>query len=141
LLAGLNQVLHIDAAARKAIVQPVVSNRDLLAALQPHGLAFPSGHCPQVKVSGYGHAPPAMQAAAAADGGIVLMVSAVAFADSDDDGRQQLAPAPPLPIPRKVPGVDVCRRGVSGQGLFGRGPGLLLAAFASCFPRLRRGSG
>jgi FAD/FMN-containing dehydrogenase len=42
LLAGLNQVLHIDAAARKAIVQPVVSNRDLLAALQPHGLAFPS---------------------------------------------------------------------------------------------------
>ncbi len=42
-----------------------------------------------------------MQAAAAADGGIVLMVSAVAFADSDDDGRQQLAPVdipvePPL---------------------------------------------
>jgi hypothetical protein len=58
LLAGLNQVLHIDAAARKAIVQPVVSNRDLLAALQPHGLAFPSVHCPQVKVSGYRHRQP-----------------------------------------------------------------------------------
>ncbi len=32
-------------------------------------------------------------------------------------------------------------RGVSGLGLFGRGPGWLLAAFAACFPRLRRGSG
>ncbi len=52
-LACLDQVLRIDAEARTAIVQPVVSNRDLLAALQPYGLAFPSGHCPQVKVSGY----------------------------------------------------------------------------------------
>jgi FAD/FMN-containing dehydrogenase len=208
-LASFNQVLHIDAAARTAIVQPVVSNRDLLAALQPHGLAFPSGHCPQVKISGYllgggmawnqgvwgagtesveameivtadgekvlasreqhadlfwaarGAGPgffgvviayhlklyplpasilgstycfplsqagavgdwiselaptlrpsveltlfllqalPPLQAAASADGGVVLMVSAVAFADSDDDGRHQLAPldqpvVPPL---------------------------------------------
>lgn len=198
-LACLNQVLRIDAATRTAIVQPVVSNRELLAALHPHGLAFPSGHCPQVKVSGYLlgggmawnqgvwgagtenveameiitaagerivasrdqnadlfwaargagpgffgvvvayhlklhplpkailgstycfplaqagavgdwisalaptlrpsveltlfllQAPPALQAGAAADGGVVLMVSAVAFVDSEVDGKQQLA--------------------------------------------------
>jgi FAD/FMN-containing dehydrogenase len=35
-------------------------------------------------------APPPLQAGASADGGVVLMVSAVAFADSDDDGRHQL---------------------------------------------------
>ncbi|MFY8147956.1 MAG: FAD-binding oxidoreductase [Prochlorococcaceae cyanobacterium] len=52
-LSCLNQVLKIDPAARTAIVQPVVSNRELLAALQPFGLAYPSGHCPQVKVSVY----------------------------------------------------------------------------------------
>ncbi|WP_254940925.1 FAD-binding oxidoreductase [Cyanobium sp. Morenito 9A2] len=199
-LACFNQVLSIDAAARTAIVQPVVSNRELLAALQPLGLAFPSGHCPQVKVSGYLlgggmawnqgvwgagtesveameiitaagekvlasreqhadlfwaargagpgffgvviayhlkvyplpaailgstfcfplaqagtvgdwisalapslspsveltlfllQAPPPLQAAAAPDGGVVLMVSAVAFADTDAEGRRQLEP-------------------------------------------------
>lgn len=52
-LACLNRVVSIDAAARRAIVQPFVSNRDVQAALNAQGLAFPSGHCPQVKLSGY----------------------------------------------------------------------------------------
>src|SRR5262249_28665967 len=30
-----------------------ISNRELLRYLEPYGLAYPSGHCPTVKVSGY----------------------------------------------------------------------------------------
>ncbi len=52
-LCNLNQVISIDAAARKAIVQPIISNRDIQKTLNAQGLAFPSGHCPQVKLSGY----------------------------------------------------------------------------------------
>jgi FAD/FMN-containing dehydrogenase len=52
-LGELNRILSIDADARKAVVQPVVSNRDVMNALAPHGLAFPVGHCPDVKLSGY----------------------------------------------------------------------------------------
>ncbi|WP_197157719.1 FAD-binding oxidoreductase [Synechococcus sp. CBW1006] len=52
-LSCLNRVLSIDAEQRRAVVQPVVSNRDLQAALNAQGLTFPSGHCPQVKLSGY----------------------------------------------------------------------------------------
>ena len=52
-LANLNQVISIDPDARRAIVQPIVSNREVQAALKPHNLAFPTGHCPPVKVSGY----------------------------------------------------------------------------------------
>jgi FAD/FMN-containing dehydrogenase len=52
-LTRLNKVLSVDPVARKAIVQPIVSNRDIQAALNPHGLAFPTGHCPEVKLSGY----------------------------------------------------------------------------------------
>jgi FAD/FMN-containing dehydrogenase len=52
-LSELNKVISIDAAARKAVVQPVVSNRDIQKLLGEKGLAFPSGHCPQVKLSGY----------------------------------------------------------------------------------------
>ncbi|MFL5285508.1 MAG: FAD-dependent oxidoreductase [Rhodopila sp.] len=52
-LAKLNKVVSIDPIARKAVLQPIVSNREILAALNPHGLAFPSGHCPPVKMSGY----------------------------------------------------------------------------------------
>jgi FAD/FMN-containing dehydrogenase len=208
-LANLNQVISIDQEARLAVVQPVVSNRDLQAAVNARGLAFPSGHCPQVKLSGYLlgggmawnqgvwgagtqsieaiemvtaagawirasreehadlfwaargagpgffgvvtryhlklqplpaailgstycfslaeagkigdwisalapslspsveltlfllQAPPPLQAAATADGGVVLLLSAVAFADSNDEGKRQLAAldnpvAPPL---------------------------------------------
>ena len=52
-LANLDQVVSIDADARTAVVQPVLSNREVQAALNSHGLAYPTGHCPQVKLSGY----------------------------------------------------------------------------------------
>ena len=52
-LARLNRVLSVDPEARRAVVQPIVSNRDAQKILNAHGLAFPSGHCPQVKLSGY----------------------------------------------------------------------------------------
>jgi FAD/FMN-containing dehydrogenase len=39
--------------ARKAVVQPIISNRDIQKVLNAKGLAYPSGHCPQVKLSGY----------------------------------------------------------------------------------------
>jgi FAD/FMN-containing dehydrogenase len=51
-LSRLNEV-SINAAARMASVQPVVTNRDLARQLAAHGLAFPVGHCPSVTLSGY----------------------------------------------------------------------------------------
>jgi len=52
-LSELNKVISIDVGARRAVVQPVVSNRELQHVLNNKGLAYPSGHCPQVKLSGY----------------------------------------------------------------------------------------
>ncbi len=52
-LKNFNQVISIDVPARKAVVQPIISNRDIQKALNAKGLAYPSGHCPQVKLSGY----------------------------------------------------------------------------------------
>ena len=52
-LGNLNQVISIDADAGTAVLQPVVSNREVQAALNPLGLSFPTGHCPTVKISGY----------------------------------------------------------------------------------------
>jgi FAD/FMN-containing dehydrogenase len=52
-LINLNKVISIDPVARKAVVQPIISNRDAQKALNAQGMAFPSGHCPQVKLSGY----------------------------------------------------------------------------------------
>jgi hypothetical protein len=52
-LSELNKVISIDVGARKAVVQPIISNRDVQKVLNDKGLAFPSGHCPQVKLSGY----------------------------------------------------------------------------------------
>jgi FAD/FMN-containing dehydrogenase len=52
-LAGLDQIVSIDRDARSAIVQPMVSNRELQRALNAHGLSYPTGHCPHVKLSGY----------------------------------------------------------------------------------------
>ena len=52
-ISELNQVVSIDAANRRAVLQPILSNRDVQKALNPHGLSYPSGHCPQVKLSGY----------------------------------------------------------------------------------------
>jgi len=43
----------MDPAARRAAIEPVVSNREIIASLEPQGLAFPVGHCPEVKASGY----------------------------------------------------------------------------------------
>ncbi len=52
-LSNLNKVISIDPEARKAVLQPIISNRDVQQALNPLGMAYPSGHCPQVKLSGY----------------------------------------------------------------------------------------
>jgi len=51
-LSRLNKV-SLDAAARIAVAQPVVRNRDLARQLGAHGLAFPLGHCSTVPLSGY----------------------------------------------------------------------------------------
>ncbi|MGJ0396593.1 MAG: FAD-binding oxidoreductase [Methylocystis sp.] len=52
-LGGLNKILSIDAAQRRATLQPIVSNREVQRRLNALGLSYPSGHCPQVKLSGY----------------------------------------------------------------------------------------
>lgn len=52
-LTDLTQVLEVDADARTAVTEPVVSNRDMQALLNAQGLAYPTGHCPEVKLSGY----------------------------------------------------------------------------------------
>jgi FAD/FMN-containing dehydrogenase len=51
-LAWLTEV-KIDPVARTAAIQPIISNLDMLRLLEPYQLAFPVGHCPQVKASGY----------------------------------------------------------------------------------------
>ncbi|WP_406694980.1 FAD-binding protein [Singulisphaera sp. Ch08] len=51
-LSGLNES-SIDEVNRTAVIQPVISNRELARRLGEHGLAFPIGHCPTVKASGY----------------------------------------------------------------------------------------
>jgi FAD/FMN-containing dehydrogenase len=43
----------VDPAARAAAAQPAIKNTELVAALAPHGLAFPAGHCPTVAIGGY----------------------------------------------------------------------------------------
>jgi len=43
----------IDKANKTASIQPVISNRDCAQMLTEQGLAFPTGHCSTVKVSGY----------------------------------------------------------------------------------------
>lgn len=52
-LRNLTGVVSIDAENRKAVIRPIISNRDIQRALNPLGLAFPTGHCPEVKASGY----------------------------------------------------------------------------------------
>jgi FAD/FMN-containing dehydrogenase len=52
-LMNLNKVISIDVEARRAVVEPIISNREAQRILNTKGLAFPSGHCPQVKLSGY----------------------------------------------------------------------------------------
>ena len=43
----------IDVATGTAVIQPAISNRELARRLGEHDLAFPIGHCPSVKSSGY----------------------------------------------------------------------------------------
>ncbi|MGI5531367.1 FAD-binding oxidoreductase [Streptomyces syringium] len=43
----------VDPASATATVGPAATGGDLVAALTPHGLAFPVGHCPSVAVGGY----------------------------------------------------------------------------------------
>jgi FAD/FMN-containing dehydrogenase len=43
----------IDEATGTAVIQPVISNRELARRLGEHNLAFPIGHCPTVKSSSY----------------------------------------------------------------------------------------
>ena len=45
--------IELEPQSMRAAVQPFVSNREVISHLAPHGLAFPTGHCPQVKLSGY----------------------------------------------------------------------------------------
>ncbi|MBI4964268.1 MAG: FAD-binding oxidoreductase [Desulfomonile tiedjei] len=52
-LTNLDQVISIDAEAHKAVVQPIISNREIQAHLNARNLSYPTGHCPPVKVSGY----------------------------------------------------------------------------------------
>jgi FAD/FMN-containing dehydrogenase len=52
-LARLNAIVSIDETTCEAVVQPIISNREIQAALNEKGLSFPSGHCPAVKLSGY----------------------------------------------------------------------------------------
>ncbi|MFL5820587.1 MAG: FAD-binding oxidoreductase [Solirubrobacteraceae bacterium] len=52
-LTDLDQVVSIDPERRTAVSQPIVTNRELQAALNAQGLAYPTGHCPDVKLSGY----------------------------------------------------------------------------------------
>ncbi len=51
-LSELTEV-KIDKETKTAVIQPVISNRDLARKLGEHDLAFPTGHCPTVKASGY----------------------------------------------------------------------------------------
>jgi FAD/FMN-containing dehydrogenase len=52
-ISDFTRVVSLDVEARRAVVQPIISNRDIQKILNAHGLAYPSGHCPQVKLSGY----------------------------------------------------------------------------------------
>ncbi len=51
-LSNLNEI-SVDQKNLKASIQPANSNRSVMAKLAPLGLAFPVGHCPEVKASGY----------------------------------------------------------------------------------------
>lgn len=45
--------LTVEKANNTASIQPVISNRELARRLGEYDLAFPIGHCPTVKASGY----------------------------------------------------------------------------------------
>jgi len=47
------RAFSIDPAARTASLQPGLPGHELIAALEPHGLFFPAGHCVGVGLGGY----------------------------------------------------------------------------------------
>jgi FAD/FMN-containing dehydrogenase len=47
------RAIDINAPRHRASVQPAVKSGDFAAALAPHGLAFPVGHCSDVGLGGY----------------------------------------------------------------------------------------
>jgi len=49
----LSRLNESQIADGKAVIQPVISNRELARRLGEHNLAFPIGHCPTVKAGGY----------------------------------------------------------------------------------------
>lgn len=51
-LSGLGGC-EVDPVSATATVGPAATGRDLVAALAPHELAFPVGHCPTVAVGGF----------------------------------------------------------------------------------------
>lgn len=52
-LTPMNKVVSIDPVAKKAVMQPIISNREVFEHLAQYNLAYPTGHCPPVKLSGY----------------------------------------------------------------------------------------
>jgi FAD/FMN-containing dehydrogenase len=55
LLLDLSELaaVSVDAGAGTAALQPSVRGREFAAALAPHDLGFPVGHCPSVALGGY----------------------------------------------------------------------------------------
>jgi FAD/FMN-containing dehydrogenase len=51
-LGGLRRV-EVDVEGRRAVVEPGATHKEVADALVPHGLAFPTGHCPSVGLGGY----------------------------------------------------------------------------------------
>lgn len=43
----------VDKATLTAVIQPIISNREIARLLSKYDLAFPIGHCPTVKAGGY----------------------------------------------------------------------------------------
>lgn len=52
-IRDFTRVISVDVENLKAVIQPIISNREVQRILNPLGLAFPTGHCPQVKASGF----------------------------------------------------------------------------------------
>ncbi len=52
-LGEMRELVSIDTDLREAVIEPALTGRDLARKLEPHGLAFPVGHCATVPLSGY----------------------------------------------------------------------------------------
>lgn len=53
MIIDLSLLNEVKIEGSTAIIQPVISNRDLAELLGKQNLAFPIGHCPTVKAGGY----------------------------------------------------------------------------------------